>query len=394
MATTPTKHSKKLRSSSSERWLNCPYSVTFPETEPQEISEAAEFGTQCHELGAALICKALHVASYDTEYKTIEEVKEGLNLYSDEMQEIADSYADYVVNAYEFERKRSKQDPLVVVEQQLDLSDLEEDGVGTLDLGIISDRDGGTLTIIDLKTGRIPVYAFNEKANRVNSQLGIYALFFYKTFKDLYQIKNVRLVIYQPVINNTNDYELSIEELLKFEEKCLMPAVKRINAGVLNPRTGDHCKHCPGKCRCRYKMLSDLWTLPFAEKEVNVLTDEEINAILPHIDSIIDYAESLKQYALKRALAGQKWKGFKLVHSKMTRKIIDEEEVIKICKAEGIDPFVSQKLAGITELTKRLGKERFKELLGGYIGVQEGSIVLVEESDAREEIDIEIKEEK
>lgn len=393
MATTPTKHSKRFKCSSSERWLNCPFSVTFPDTEPHEISESAEFGSQVHTLGAALIAKSLGVVNYDEENKTIDEVKLDLSMYSDEMQEIADGYADYAVSVYDFEKAHSKNEPLVMIEQQLDL-DLEDDAVGTLDFGIISDRDSGTLTILDLKTGRTPVYAYNHKTGRLNSQISLYALYCYKTFKDLYHIEKVRLIIYQPVINNTNEYELTIDELLEFEEKVIKPAVKRINEGPLTPKVGDHCFHCNGKVRCRYKMLSDLWTLPFAEREVNILTDEEINAILPHVNSIIDYAESLKKYALKKALAGKKWKGFKLVNSRISRKIIDEEKVVEICEAEGISPYVDKKIAGITELTKRLGKERFKELLGGYIGVQEGSIVLVEESDAREEIDIEIKEEK
>ncbi|MBR3891462.1 MAG: DUF2800 domain-containing protein [Bacilli bacterium] len=384
----PSKHSK-LSPSKSNIWLNCSYSSLFMDGETNEKSEVAEFGTQCHELGAALISKALHVTNYDEEFKTIEEVKEGLSMYSAEMQDIADGYADYAVNAYEFEKKRSKQEPLVVIEQELDLSDIEEDGVGTLDLGIVSDRDGGTLTIIDLKTGRLPVYAKDPKTGKFNSQLGMYALYFYKTFKDLYQIKNIRLVIYQPVINNTNECEITLEELLNFEEKCLKPMVQRIKNGFHNPRCGDHCKYCPGRMLCRYRMLNDLWTLPFAEKEVNKLSEEEINAILPHLDGIISYAEDLKEYALKKALAGKKWDGFKLVYSKVTRKIIDEEQVIKICKEEGIDPFVSQKLAGITELTKRLGKEKFKELLGGYVALQEGSLVLVKNDDSREEVNIE-----
>ena len=55
-----------------------------------------------------------------------------------------------------------------------------------------------------------------------------YTLFtFYKAYKDLYPIKNVRLVIYQPVISNTNEYEMPIEDLLVFETMVLIPAVER-----------------------------------------------------------------------------------------------------------------------------------------------------------------------
>ena len=49
---------------------------------------------------------------------------------------------------------------------------------GTLDCGIISTTNGGTLTVIDLKTGRIPVNTFDEETGLFNSQLGIYALYF------------------------------------------------------------------------------------------------------------------------------------------------------------------------------------------------------------------------
>ena len=80
--------------------------------ETNEVSEAAEFGTQCHELGAALIAKSLRITNYDEEFKTIEEVKEGLSLYSQEMQEIADGYADFVVKEYEFERLKTQNQQL------------------------------------------------------------------------------------------------------------------------------------------------------------------------------------------------------------------------------------------------------------------------------------------
>ena len=91
-------------------------------------------------------------------------------------------------------------------------------------------------------------------------------------------------------------------------------------------------------------------------KAINLLTDAEIEAILPKLDDVIKYAEDLKEYALKKAMKGHNWSNFKLVHSRGSRKITDEEAVIKICKEAGIDPFTERKLAGITELTKRIGK--------------------------------------
>ena len=91
---------------------------------------------------------------------------------------------------------------------------------------------------------------------------------------------------------------------------------------------------------------------------------------------------------MKKAMNGHKWTGFKLVHSKVQRKITDETAVAKIILEAGFDPYANQKLASITELNKRLGKDKFKELCGGFITLQEGSLTLVPETDSREEINI------
>ena len=67
--------------------------------------------------------------------------------------------------------------------------------------------------------------------------------------------------------------------------------------------------------------------------------------------------------------------------------------VCGIAHWKDIDPYANKKLAGITELTKRLGKDKFKEKINPYITIQEGSYVLVPNSDSREEINVN-KEEK
>ena len=92
-------------------------------------------------------------------------------------------------------------------------------------------------------------------------------------------------------------------------------------------------------------------------KSIHLLTDKEIEDILPKLDDFIRYAQDVKEHALKKAMNGHSWSNFKLVHSRGTRKIVNEEAVIKICKEAGIDPFES-KLAGITELKKRIGKTK------------------------------------
>lgn len=55
--------------------------------------------------------------------------------------------------------------------------------------------------------------------------------------------------------------------------------------------------------------------------------------------------------------------------------------------AAGYDPY-EKKLVTITELQKRLGKQKFEELVGKFIVKPEGKPTLVERSDKRAEIEI------
>lgn len=383
----PEKHSKKYAPSKSSIWLNCPLSTLLNDGSNNEPNEASIFGTQCHELGAALISKSLNIIDYEKESESIEEIIKRLDKYTPEMQSLADFYANYVINVVDFEKRRSNSDPLVVVEQFIDMP-FDEDAGGTLDFGMISSYNGGTLTIIDLKTGRLPVLAFNKDTGRFNTQLGLYALYFYKEYKDIYPIKNVRLVIYQPVINNTNDYEMSINDLLDFETSVVLPAVERSKSDNPEAISGAYCKYCSAKAICGQRNDDNSNVIADTSKKVEMLSDDEIEELLPNLDELIQYANDVKEFALKRAMKGHKWKGFKLVHAKVQRKIGDEEAVIKVLKDNGFDPYANQKIATITELTKRLGKEKFKELVNPYITIQEGSILLVPEADIREEAKI------
>lgn len=387
MAKSPTTHSRKYSPSKSSIWLNCPLSTIFNDCINQESSPQAEFGTQCHELGAALISKSLNLIDYETEPKSIDKLIQELDMYSPEMQDIVDGYVDYVINTIEFEKKRSEYEPLIVVEQHLDM-DFDDDAKGTLDCGIISSMDGGTLTVIDLKTGRVPVQTFDNNSGLFNTQLGIYALYFYKAYKDLYPIKKVRLVIYQPVISNTNDYEMSIDDLLKFESDILLPAVERTKVDNPEATPGKFCRYCAGKAICAKRAEINTDIAKKASKGVSTLTDVEIEALLPKLDEMIRFAEDIKSFAVKKAMKGHQWSNFKLVHSRVTRKITNEEAVIKVCQEVGIDPYASKKVAGITELTKRIGKGKINDLIGPYITMQTGSIVLVPKTDPREEVNV------
>lgn len=150
-----------LSASASHRWINCPPSARLCEEYADRPSEYAQEGTDCHELCAYKVEKALG--------RRVKDPTENLTYYSQEMEDCADGYCAFVMEEVAKARERCA-DPLVLVEQRLDYSRYVgiEGSFGTGDCVIVSD---GLLHIIDYKHG-LGVLVSAEK----NSQLSCYAL--------------------------------------------------------------------------------------------------------------------------------------------------------------------------------------------------------------------------
>lgn len=366
---------------SAKEWMHCGLAAKFLATkEEDEGSEAAQFGTEAHALAEAYINESLKLTAYGANVaSTAEELKKTLTLYNEEMEYLASSYSTYVVEQVAFERKRTGTDPIVLIEQYLEM-DYAPDTHGTVDCCIIA---GDTLTVIDNKTGFIKVTA--EEDGQLNSQLAIYGLFAYKAFKDVYAIKQIRLVIFQERIHNFSEITVSAEQLEAWEKDVLIPAAK--NAMSENPKSasGWWCKYCPGKATCRTRS-DEAFEVVGEMKPPNLMTDDEIEAVLPKLDSVIAYAEAVKEYALKKAIEqGRRWTGFKLVESQTKRKITDEVAVGKILTDAGYDPY-TKKLLSISDIQKMVGKSQFDTLVGNYVTRPKGQPTLVPEGDSRNEI--------
>ena len=390
----PSIHSKKYSPSKSAIWTKCALSTLLNQGDDSFDSDAAIFGTECHELGQRLLEKALNIINYDEEAIPIDELKKKLTHYDEDMELIANGYCDSGVKLFDYYKKKTREDPLVYLETHIDM-DFDDTAGGTLDFGLYSSADGGTIVIEDLKTGRKPVYAYSYDDDHINTQLGLYAVYFYESvIKGLYPVKNVRLIIHQPVINNINEYSLSLEDLIKFKEEVIIPAVLKTKVKDLEAKAGSHCAYCSGRYVCTEYHNSNLEIGDTVSKPIDQFTDSEIEAILPKLDAFIKYAEDLKDYAIEKAKSGHKWKGLKLVPSKVSRKISDESKVKEILENCGINPTSPGKLLGITEIQKKLGKEKFKELISPYIVLQESSLILVPESDPRQEAIIESNKEE
>lgn len=112
------------------------------------------------------------------------------------------------------------------------------------------------------------------------------------------------------------------------------------------------------------------------------LSNDEIAVILSRLDELSHWSEDVKEYALKQALSGTKFAGFKVVEGRSNRKYTDEERVAEVVKSAGYDPY-EKKIVGITAMQKILGKKKFEELLGCLVYKPQGKPTLVPESDKR-----------
>ena len=81
---------------------------------------------------------------------------------------------------------------------------------------------------------------------------------------------------------------------------------------------------------------------------------------------------------------GEKYEGFKLVEGRSVRKFTDPDKVAEIVKATGKNPY-EEKLLGLTDMQKLLGKRKFEELLGEYIYKPQGKPTLAPAEDKRPE---------
>ena len=362
-----------LAASASERWLHCPPSAKLCAQEEDQGSPYAQQGTDAHELCQHLLEKALGRQTRDP--------TEDLTYYDAEMQEAAEGYASFVMEQVA-EAKTLCADPLICVEQTVDFSKWVPHGFGTADALIVADD---LLYITDFKYGVGCLVSADGEDGTGNSQLKCYALGALDTFGDLYSINRIRLSIYQPRRENVDTFELTKADLLKWADDVLAPIARLAYKGEGEFEAGDHCQFCKVKATCRKRAEYAMELAKYEFAEAPTLDPSEIAAILPQIDTLVSWAEDIKTYARDQALAGVKFPGYKLVEGRSNRKYADEAAVAKAVSEAGYDPY-EQKLVGITEMTKRLGKKRFEELLSGLVIKPQGKPVLVPKDDDRKEL--------
>lgn len=354
-----------LAASASARWLQCPPSAKLCAQEEDKGSPYAQQGTDAHALCQYMLENALG--------RECQDPTDDLIWYDGEMQEAAEGYRDFVMDQI-MEAKKLCKDPLICIEQVLDFSKWVEHGFGTGDCVIVADD---LLHIIDFKYGVGVLVSATD-----NSQLKLYALGALDTFGDLYDIHRIRLSIYQPRRSNVDTWEINREDLLNWADEILAPTAKLAYAGEGDFHAGDHCIFCKVKATCRARAEYNLEAAKQDMADPPTLNEEEIAGILGRVDSLITWAEDIKTYALRQALSGTVFPGFKLVEGKSNRRFANETLAAKIAADAGFEPY-EQKLLGVTALQKQMGKKKFEELLGSLVTKPRGKPVLAPESDKR-----------
>lgn len=354
-----------LSASASKRWLNCPPSAKLNAEIPDITTEYAKEGTDAHELAEYKVNQLLGIKA--------DNPTENLDYYNQEMEDCTDSYAQYIA-----EQMSQYSSPVVMVEQRLNFSRYVPQGFGTGDCIIVADD---TLTVVDFKYGKgVAVEA------EYNPQMMLYALGALEMFSILYDINEVKMVIFQPRIENISEFSMPVSDLINWAENELRPKAELAAKGEGEFCAGEHCRFCKVKATCRKRAEYNLAIAKYDFAPPDMLEDSEIEMILERADSLTAWTADVKEYALSEALKGKKWNGYKVVEGRSNRKYTDEKMAAAVVKKAGKDPYSEPKILGITEMTKLLGgRKKFDELLSKYVCKPQGKPTLVPESDKRKE---------
>lgn len=384
-------HSKRthaiLSASGANRWLNCTPSARLEDEYGEKTtSQYAEEGTLAHEMCELYIKHDLLNELTDDEFNAQMDVIMSNELFNAEMLDMVPVYVDYVSGESKASKENNKM-ATIEIEQQLDLTEYVPESFGTADCVIISD---GVMEVIDFKYGKgVPVYADNNK------QLMLYGLGALRKYDTLYDIDTLKLSIVQPRINNISTWVISVNDLLDWAVNELKPAAEMAFNGLGELKSGSWCKFCSVKNQCRELAESQMEMAKYDFKQPTLLSDDEISEILSKVDQLVEWANSVHDYALKQAVDNNRiWPGFKLVEGVSRRKWIDDEKtVVDTIKAniQGAtdDDIFDMKLKGISSLEKQYGKKVVSEMLSDVIIKPQGKPTLVPLSDKRPALGLE-----
>lgn len=381
---TQIEHSKRahalLPASGASRWLNCTPSARLEDEYGEKVTSSytAE-GTLAHELSELYLRKDVLENIDEQDFEAQLENIMANELFDDEMLEVVPIYTDYCEDQF-IEAKQNDEFAIIEIEQKLDLTEYVPESFGTADCTIISD---GIMEIIDLKYGKgIPVYA------EWNKQLMLYALGALRKYDMMYDIEQIRVTIVQPRINNISNWTISVEDLVQWAENELKVKADMAFHGQGELNAGDWCRFCSVRNQCKKLYEQQLEIARYEFSEAKLLSDDEIADIVLRVPKLIEWANSIAEYAKNKALNENKqWPGLKLVEGISRRKWVDEDKALETIYEKFPELDESQvtttKINGITSIEKLVGKKKFFEKLKDVVVIPQGKPTLVPLQDKR-----------
>jgi hypothetical protein len=348
--------------SHSHIWLNCSGALEAEAEFPNETSSFAEEGTTAHELAEIklkLHFKQIKKTEYNKRLKAIKETE----YYGEEMESYIDDYVAFVIAKY-----ATLEDAEIHFEQRLDYSPWAKDGFGTGDVVMLSN---GKFVIIDLKYGK----GQKISADR-NPQLMLYGLGLINVFEMIFEYGDIEMIINQPRLDHVSEYSMPVDDLLKWGDEVVKPAVEKMESGDTELCTGDWCDKyfCKARFICRARANEALEVAKKNFKDPSLLDDEEVAEMLGKIDRIKTWCNNLEEWVTQQMLDGKHYDGYKLVEGLSKRKITDPDGLVKALVAQGFDEAVlyERSLLSMTNLEKVVGKKVFAEASQGFIDKPKG----------------------
>lgn len=369
-----------LSASGASRWLSCTPSARLEEQfGSNDESAFAKEGTLAHDYAERILShELLEYTTYDEFIEAVDLIQEN-PLFNTEMHEEVSKYTEYCTHQFEAAQVKTP-DAIADLEALVDLTEFIPESFGTCDFTIVANEQ---LEVIDLKYGKgVRVSA------TANKQLMLYGLGALLKYSLLYDIKTVVLTIVQPRLDNISSWTISADDLMQWAETELASKAKLAFAGEGKLVTGEWCKFCSVKNRCRELANEQLKLAKYEFKAPDLLTDDEIADILGKVDQFVMWANGISAYALQTALKENKqWPGYKLVAGMSRRKWADETEAANTLLANmpsiSEDDIYNQKFKSITDIEKMIGKTKFAEIMSCVVIKPQGAPSLVPESDKR-----------
>lgn len=352
-----------LSPSAAYRWLACTPSARFEEQLPEEESTYAAEGTLAHDLAAELLIKS-RTARYDM--SKIEAIKQN-PLYSQEMLEHCNDYADYV--------REMANGAFIHVEREYDMSKYIPLQFGTADASFIS---GNAIHVIDLKYG-----AGIRVAATANKQMMCYALGAYEAHQAGYNLKTAVLHIFQPRAGGASSWEISIDELITWAKTEASPKGRLAIAGVGDFVPGKHCQFCKARtcCKAYYDRFADLKNI----QDKRIMTAADLATVLTYGPLVSSWVKKVEEESIGKLQGNEKIPGFKLVAGRGKRSFRNEDDVVDILLGEGYESYqiFDPKLNSLTAIEKLVGPKRFKALFEDQVINVPGKAQIAPESDER-----------